>query len=310
MPFSDTPAELLKRLVDAPDHPYPQDIIQEMIDRHEELTPALLEVLSDAARLPEYYLEGGNWKLVTFACYVLAQFRVTAAYKPLCTLLAGEEDTIDELFGDMITGDLGNILASVYDGDDAPLRALVENKDVYEYVRGSAVALCYQCLLVEGKISREALEAYATELLGSKLEQKPGVYWDCWTAFCADLGFASTVPLIQKAIDNNLCDPWFYGLKELIQSASNGGTEDWKHFTGLIDDTIEETSWWATWEKSKDEEDDDEDDDDVPDDWEAALLEDYTPETTTVVRTEPKVGRNDPCPCGSGKKYKKCCGAV
>lgn len=28
----------------------------------------------------------------------------------------------------------------------------------------------------------------------------------------------------------------------------------------------------------------------------------------TVVNTEPKVGRNDPCPCGSGKKYKNCCG--
>ena len=27
-----------------------------------------------------------------------------------------------------------------------------------------------------------------------------------------------------------------------------------------------------------------------------------------VVRDEPKVGRNDPCPCGSGKKYKRCCG--
>jgi len=26
------------------------------------------------------------------------------------------------------------------------------------------------------------------------------------------------------------------------------------------------------------------------------------------VRTGPKVGRNDPCPCGSGKKYKNCCG--
>ena len=26
------------------------------------------------------------------------------------------------------------------------------------------------------------------------------------------------------------------------------------------------------------------------------------------VRTGPKVGRNDPCPCGSGKKYKQCCG--
>ncbi|MFN3414561.1 MAG: SEC-C metal-binding domain-containing protein, partial [Thermoanaerobaculum sp.] len=31
---------------------------------------------------------------------------------------------------------------------------------------------------------------------------------------------------------------------------------------------------------------------------------------TTVRRTVPKVGRNDPCPCGSGKKYKKCHGAT
>ena len=28
----------------------------------------------------------------------------------------------------------------------------------------------------------------------------------------------------------------------------------------------------------------------------------------TVVNQEPKIGRNDPCPCGSGKKYKNCCG--
>jgi SWIM/SEC-C metal-binding protein len=30
-----------------------------------------------------------------------------------------------------------------------------------------------------------------------------------------------------------------------------------------------------------------------------------TPETFIAEKT---VGRNDPCPCGSGKKYKKCCG--
>jgi preprotein translocase subunit SecA len=32
------------------------------------------------------------------------------------------------------------------------------------------------------------------------------------------------------------------------------------------------------------------------------------PEGATVVRSQPKVGRNDPCPCGSGKKYKHCHG--
>ena len=31
---------------------------------------------------------------------------------------------------------------------------------------------------------------------------------------------------------------------------------------------------------------------------------------STVRRAQPKVGRNDPCPCGSGKKYKRCCGAT
>ena len=32
--------------------------------------------------------------------------------------------------------------------------------------------------------------------------------------------------------------------------------------------------------------------------------------TETYVRANPKLGRNDPCPCGSGKKFKKCCGAA
>ena len=32
------------------------------------------------------------------------------------------------------------------------------------------------------------------------------------------------------------------------------------------------------------------------------------PQKQTVINNEPKVGRNDPCPCGSGKKYKNCCG--
>jgi hypothetical protein len=35
----------------------------------------------------------------------------------------------------------------------------------------------------------------------------------------------------------------------------------------------------------------------------------YAPPQETIRRVDPKIGRNDPCPCGSGKKYKKCHGA-
>lgn len=36
-------------------------------------------------------------------------------------------------------------------------------------------------------------------------------------------------------------------------------------------------------------------------------LDGSTPKPVTQAREAPKVGRNDPCPCGSGRKYKKCC---
>ena len=36
--------------------------------------------------------------------------------------------------------------------------------------------------------------------------------------------------------------------------------------------------------------------------------EKYRVPSTAVRNISPRVGRNDPCPCGSGKKFKKCCG--
>jgi len=43
---------------------------------------------------------------------------------------------------------------------------------------------------------------------------------------------------------------------------------------------------------------------------EAAELRKQAKRSVVVTRvTKPKIGRNDPCPCGSGKKFKKCCGA-
>ena len=43
-------------------------------------------------------------------------------------------------------------------------------------------------------------------------------------------------------------------------------------------------------------------------DKQAALYKEQK-QSQTVRNEGPKIGRNDPCPCGSGKKYKKCCGA-
>ena len=44
--------------------------------------------------------------------------------------------------------------------------------------------------------------------------------------------------------------------------------------------------------------------------WDKIFSEEKRKELSKTIVKPPKVGRNDPCPCGSGKKYKKCCGAV
>ena len=64
-----------------------------------------------------------------------------------------------------------------------------------------------------------------------------------------------------------------------------------------IDDVAVATSWWSAFEKHSSHE--------TLEDWddERRLIEPDQP-----YRAPAKVGRNEPCPCGSGKKFKKCCG--
>ena len=50
-------------------------------------------------------------------------------------------------------------------------------------------------------------------------------------------------------------------------------------------------------------EDDYEDEEDAPE-----LMDEPLDEPVRPIITEKAPGRNDPCPCGSGKKYKRCCG--
>jgi len=90
-------------------------------------------------------------------------------------------------------------------------------------------------------------------------------------------------------------------------------------FNGKIDpeafDVEKVNKRWADWDFSDVESDDEGDeeydeDDEYVDDYDED--DDYRddegdPAPGTVVNESARIGRNDPCPCGSGKKYKKCC---
>ena len=62
---------------------------------------------------------------------------------------------------------------------------------------------------------------------------------------------------------------------------------------GYLRDPQAEIGWWAAYHEDP-----------------VRTTQRTAPAVGTVVRDTPKVGRNDPCPCGSGRKYKKCHGAT
>ena len=59
---------------------------------------------------------------------------------------------------------------------------------------------------------------------------------------------------------------------------------------GLIEDTVAEMNWWVCFKEGTD-----------------ATTSAYPATAKQPIVEGKKIGRNDPCPCGSGKKYKKCC---
>jgi uncharacterized protein YchJ len=68
----------------------------------------------------------------------------------------------------------------------------------------------------------------------------------------------------------------------------------------LVDDTVAEMGWWACFHEDRARK-------------AAHAIADSKLNldilSSQIRKTTPKIGRNEPCSCGSGKKYKKCCGA-
>jgi hypothetical protein len=295
---------------------FPRAAVEAAMAQREEVTPHLLRALEEADKAPKKFAPQ-EYMLHMFASYLLAQFRDKRAYRPLTEILAAPGDTADELFGDTITERMDNILASVYDGDPEPIKRLIEGEDVDEFVRGSAVET-FMVLTHTGQMPRQEVVDYYRELFRGKLRRENHQVWNALACAVADLPAPELVEDLRQAFKDDLVDLSYAHLATLERDAlvPFEKKDDWKRekLTSLVSDAVTEMSWWAAFDA-----------DDRPKrsvsheeliepglplfPIERDELADPAPETSpgAGIRLGPKIGRNDPCPCGSGKKYKKCC---
>lgn len=228
-----------------------------------------------------------------YALYLLAQFREVRAYPLMMELFSIPGEAILDFTGDIITEDLQRIFAAVYGGDLEPIKALIENPNVNKYVR-SAGLHTFVMLVAQGELPRDVAITYFKRLFREMLPRNDDFIWSSLVACSGDLYPDELYEDIKQAFADDLIDPMFIGLKD-VEYTLKQGKDETLHEQQLdrlnqpIESTIAEMEKWHGFR--------------LP---EPGKLEQL--ETGQVVRAGKKIGRNEPCPCGSGLKYKRCHG--
>jgi len=97
-----------------------------------------LDIISFSAANPNYLVDNPDYMGFTYALYLLAQFKEKQAYPIIVKYVSQLTNGLDGT-GDMVTEDLGSLLASVCNGDLSLIKQLIENPERNGYVRSAAL---------------------------------------------------------------------------------------------------------------------------------------------------------------------------
>ena len=237
-----------------------------------------------------------------FILHLLAQFREKRAYPLLMRLVALDPDVVEEVLGDAATETLPRLAISLFDGDPRPLQTVIENPKADEHIRGGLFeALAY--LAKEGRVDRKGFEAYLLESYARLEPQGPNAVWFGWQAAVSMLGLRHFKDLVRRAFASGKVPNFYMRFEDFEADLKRSLTDlearhGWDHVLGTFDDTIGELSQWHGFsEEARHAREIAE--------TVRSLAEIHAGQTVT--NPQRRVGRNDPCPCGSGRKFKKCC---
>ena len=319
-------ADILRQLQRVPDHaafaPCKAALLA-AIEQREATTPALIAAIDQASAKPAHYKNDPEDCLYLFAIYLLAQFRETRAVEVFLRFFSLPGEQALDLTGDLVTENGAAVLASVCGGDPAPLLRLVHNEAVNQFVRTEAIrALAIQALWNERP--REAVVEDLRQLFHTLSKPGDGFVWAELALLVCDFHAPELAQEARRAFAEELVAESVIDLEGFEQElrTHSGGFEELRERCTPID-AVSECSGWVCFRDEEAEAAEWDDADETDDEFiepafdyappEFAVpskpIEEYvTPPQPTPYIAPPKVGRNEPCPCGSAKKYKKCCG--
>jgi hypothetical protein len=289
---------------------FPENALRAATEKLPELTPALLNTLEDAISDPYRTIQKDSM-LPTFALHLLGQAREVRAFPLLLRMARLPKEQIDGLLGDTICEGLPQALASTCNGDWEALKILVEDAQAYEFCRSTGL-MAMLCMVAEGDLEKEPVLDYCQYLLTEGLEREYSYIWDAAINTALELGVGPCENAIRQALDDGMVDGWGPSIQELERELKRKQPLDLKE-RGLTHyrysgDIIDEMSGWACFDTDLFEAEEMTILPKIEHNYQYTHHYEPAPDLQPIRREGPKIGRNDPCPCDSGKKYKKCCG--
>ncbi len=259
----------------------PTDALRRAVAAPDAVAEAVLRVLDRATDDPDAPSDE-EANLLFWGVHALAAARDTRVFAPLLRLLRQDDEVLEGFLGDAVTQTIPRALASAFDGDASALHRFILDSTVDDFAR-NAVFDTLASLTREGRLDRDATRIVLERFDDAQvvIDESPG--WVGWEQTIAYLGLTELVPRVEAArrsgrINDEFSDlAWF---RKAIRQVTKQ-PPDFSEFAGAaygyLDDPVAALAWTA----------------------ESA--------GQPIKNPFKDVGRNDPCPCGSGKKYKKCC---
>ena len=104
---------------------FPKEILEEIVNNREKYTPELLNIIEYATNHLQEFEDDPNGISIIYAMFLLAQFREKKAYPLIVNFFSVPGEISVDITGDLVTEDLGQILASVSCGDASLMMELV-----------------------------------------------------------------------------------------------------------------------------------------------------------------------------------------
>jgi hypothetical protein len=297
------------------------EIIREILQLPRETLIADLEtMLLDAVERYHFFYEadedlGDDFPL--HALFILAELKAEDSLPKVFQFLSYDADFLDFWLGDHLTETIWRCIYPLGLNQIEALKQFMLDSDYYTYAKTAVSEALGQLVFHQPERRGEVIDLFSevftifgqrppkevdSNLIGSMVN-------DAITS-----GLSELLPEIKVLIERGYLDTDELGdYNDIVEAFKEPiDPEDIRKLMSIFDLYELINSTWLGYTDEYDGYDDDldefEDFDDLSDDdeadWDKSILRGLA---RPAPISAPKVGRNDPCPCGSGKKYKKCC---